>query len=172
MARPSLASSSSINDTFACRASRVPRLPVGWNRSTESLRAVLILPLTLAAGARHLRLCRVHPSLRHYLTVSVRHGVAHYERVSQIGGLIDLDRRRNSGLELRAWYPLFPNPVVAESLLDRLINNSHQCFMNGPSYRPNKSPVVSSPRGTRAESKIATGPGPGELPDHNPWGIT
>ncbi|GAA1253554.1 IS21-like element ISMt2 family helper ATPase IstB [Kitasatospora nipponensis] len=24
------------------------------------------------------------------------------------------------------WYPLFPNPVVAESLLDRLINTSHQ----------------------------------------------
>jgi DNA replication protein DnaC len=39
------------------------------------------------------------------------------------------------------WYPLFPNPVVAESLLDRLINTSHQVFMNGPSYRPNKSPT-------------------------------
>ena len=38
------------------------------------------------------------------------------------------------------WYPLFPNPVVAESLLDRLINNNHQIFMNGPSYRPNKRP--------------------------------
>ena len=38
------------------------------------------------------------------------------------------------------WYPLFPNPVVAESLLDRLINTSHQVFMNGPSYRPNKRP--------------------------------
>lgn len=38
------------------------------------------------------------------------------------------------------WYPLFPNPVVAESLLDRLINSSHQIFMNGPSYRPRKSP--------------------------------
>jgi DNA replication protein DnaC len=38
------------------------------------------------------------------------------------------------------WYPLFPNPVVAESLLDRLINNSHQVFMNGPSYRPNHKP--------------------------------
>jgi DNA replication protein DnaC len=38
------------------------------------------------------------------------------------------------------WYPLFPNPVVAESLLDRLINNSHQIFMNGPSYRPRKRP--------------------------------
>jgi DNA replication protein DnaC len=32
------------------------------------------------------------------------------------------------------WYPLFPNPVVAESLLDRLINTSDQVFMNGPSY--------------------------------------
>jgi DNA replication protein DnaC len=38
------------------------------------------------------------------------------------------------------WYPLFPNPVVAESLLDRLINTSHQIFMNGPSYRPKKRP--------------------------------
>jgi len=38
------------------------------------------------------------------------------------------------------WYPLFPNPVVAESLLDRVINTSHQVFMNGPSYRPTKRP--------------------------------
>jgi hypothetical protein len=29
------------------------------------------------------------------------------------------------------WYPLFPNPVVAESLLDRLINTSHQVFTCG-----------------------------------------
>jgi DNA replication protein DnaC len=42
------------------------------------------------------------------------------------------------------WYPLFPNPVVAESLLDRLINTSHQVIMNGPSYRPNKRPKTSS----------------------------
>ncbi len=38
------------------------------------------------------------------------------------------------------WYPLFPNPVVAESLLDRLINTSHQTLMDGPSYRPRKRP--------------------------------
>jgi DNA replication protein DnaC len=38
------------------------------------------------------------------------------------------------------WYPLFPNPVVAESLLDRLINTSHQVLMTGPSYRPKKRP--------------------------------
>lgn len=50
------------------------------------------------------------------------------------------------------WYPLFPNPVIAESLLDRLINTSHQVFMNGPSYRPNKRP------GRRVEpTKEATG---------------
>ena len=46
------------------------------------------------------------------------------------------------------WYPLFPNPVVAESLLDRLINTSHQVFMNGPSYRPNKRPGRVVPTGT------------------------
>jgi DNA replication protein DnaC len=38
------------------------------------------------------------------------------------------------------WYPLFPNPVIAESLLDRLINTSHILFLDGPSYRPRKRP--------------------------------
>jgi DNA replication protein DnaC len=38
------------------------------------------------------------------------------------------------------WYPLFPNPVVAESLLDRVINTSHQVVMSGPSYRPRRRP--------------------------------
>lgn len=42
------------------------------------------------------------------------------------------------------WYQLFPNPVVAESLLDRLINTSHQVFMNGPSYRASKRPTTTT----------------------------
>jgi DNA replication protein DnaC len=46
------------------------------------------------------------------------------------------------------WYPLFPNPVVAESLLDRLINTSHQVFMNGPSFRPNQRPGRAVPQST------------------------
>ena len=50
------------------------------------------------------------------------------------------------------WYPLFPNPVVAESLLDRLINTSHQVFMNGPSYRPNKRPGRATLTGTTTTS--------------------
>jgi DNA replication protein DnaC len=39
------------------------------------------------------------------------------------------------------WYPLFPTPVVAESLLERLINTSHVVLMDDPSYRPRKRPT-------------------------------
>ena len=38
------------------------------------------------------------------------------------------------------WYSLFPNPVVAESILDRLVNTAHHLQMTGRSYRPNKRP--------------------------------
>ena len=46
------------------------------------------------------------------------------------------------------WYPLFPNPVVAESILDRLINTAHHIPMNGRSYRPNKRPKPTQETGT------------------------
>lgn len=46
------------------------------------------------------------------------------------------------------WYTLFPNPVVAESLLDRLINNSRQILMNKASYRPHKRPGRVVPQDT------------------------
>jgi DNA replication protein DnaC len=38
------------------------------------------------------------------------------------------------------WYSLFPNPVVAESILDRIVNAAHHVHMDGKSYRPNKRP--------------------------------
>jgi len=38
------------------------------------------------------------------------------------------------------WYSLFPNPVVAESILDRVVNGAHHIHMPGRSYRPNKRP--------------------------------
>jgi DNA replication protein DnaC len=47
------------------------------------------------------------------------------------------------------WYPLFPNPVVAESVLDRLINTAHHIHMNGRSYRPNKRPKSTPPPTSR-----------------------
>lgn len=39
------------------------------------------------------------------------------------------------------WYRLFPNPVVAESILDRIVNSAHHLHMDGRSYRPNKRPT-------------------------------
>jgi DNA replication protein DnaC len=38
------------------------------------------------------------------------------------------------------WYSLFPNPVVAESILDRIVNSAHHIAMTGRSYRPTKRP--------------------------------
>lgn len=60
------------------------------------------------------------------------------ERATTAGPLILTTNRAPAD-----WYPLFPNPVVAESLLDRLINTSHQILMDGPSYRPRKRPRTS-----------------------------
>ena len=38
------------------------------------------------------------------------------------------------------WYSLFPNPVVSESILDRVVNGAHHIHMPGRSYRPNRRP--------------------------------
>jgi DNA replication protein DnaC len=53
-----------------------------------------------------------------------------------------IDRRHlNSSLIVTAnrapkdWYPLFPNPVIAESTLDRLISGAHMITLTGKSYR-------------------------------------
>ncbi len=53
------------------------------------------------------------------------------------------------------WYPLFPNPVIAESALDRLINCAHQVVLTGRSYRPLQRPdrknAVAEEEKTRVE---------------------
>src|SRR4030043_413430 len=58
-----------------------------------------------------------------------------------------IDRRYlNSSLVVTAnrapkdWYPLFPNPVIAESTLDRLIGCAHIITLTGKSYRAQLSP--------------------------------
>ena len=62
-----------------------------------------------------------------------------YELVSQrITDVTSMIITANRALQDR--YGPFPDPVAAESLLDRPINTSHQVFMNGPGYRPNKRP--------------------------------
>jgi len=38
------------------------------------------------------------------------------------------------------WYALFPNAVLAEGVLDRLINAAHHVTLQGKSYRPQRRP--------------------------------
>jgi DNA replication protein DnaC len=45
------------------------------------------------------------------------------------------------------WYPLFPNPVVAESILDRIVNTAHHVAMPGRSYRPRRRPATTAAAG-------------------------
>jgi len=86
----------------------------------------------------------------------LRHARAHrtqaddlYELITEIVGksLILTSNRASAD-----WYLLLPNPVVAESLPDRLIDNSHQAFMNAPSYRPNEAPARVIPTGKTTAS--------------------
>lgn len=46
------------------------------------------------------------------------------------------------------WYGLFPNPVLAEGLLDRLVNTSYHVVLEGRSYRPRRRPGVEPPAET------------------------
>jgi hypothetical protein len=38
------------------------------------------------------------------------------------------------------WYALFPNAVLAESALDRLVNSAHHVIFRGRTYRPLRRP--------------------------------
>lgn len=60
-----------------------------------------------------------------------------YELITERGGrsLVLTSNRRPED-----WYPLFPNPVVAESVLDRIINTAHHLHLDGRSYRPKQRP--------------------------------
>jgi len=53
-----------------------------------------------------------------------------------------IDRRHKSSSMIvtanrapKDWYPLFPNPVIAESALDRLVSCAHIITLTGKSYR-------------------------------------
>lgn len=59
-----------------------------------------------------------------------------------------IDRRHRQGAlilttnrEPKDFYPLFPNPVLAEGLLDRLLNSAYVITLLGRSYRPRLRPT-------------------------------
>jgi DNA replication protein DnaC len=59
------------------------------------------------------------------------------ERIGRPGKSLILTSNRSPS----DWYPLFPNPVVGESILDRVINTSHHLLLEGKSYRPRRRPA-------------------------------
>ncbi len=50
------------------------------------------------------------------------------------------------------WLPLFPDPVMANSALDRLAHNAHHIVMKGDSYRKRTRPQTQLIRPTQLES--------------------
>ncbi|MBO0730406.1 MAG: IS21-like element helper ATPase IstB [Acidimicrobiaceae bacterium] len=58
------------------------------------------------------------------------------ERLARPGRSLVLTSNRSPS----DWYPLFPNAVVGESILDRVLNSSHHVLLEGKSYRPTKRP--------------------------------
>ena len=64
-----------------------------------------------------------------------------YELISdRAGGSLVITANRAA----EDWYSLFPNPVVAESILDRVVNGAHHIAMPGRSYRPKHRPKAST----------------------------
>jgi DNA replication protein DnaC len=45
-----------------------------------------------------------------------------------------------SNRAIEEWIPLFEDPILAQSALDRLAHNAHQVVMDGPSYRSRQRP--------------------------------
>lgn len=65
-------------------------------------------------------------------------GVGFYGLVSERA-----DRRSlilTANRSLKDWYELFPNAVVAEGVLDHLVNSSFHVHMEGKSYRLRRRP--------------------------------
>ena len=58
------------------------------------------------------------------------------ERIGRPGKSLILTSNRSPS----DWYPLFPNAVVGESILDRVLNTSHHLLLDGKSYRPRRRP--------------------------------
>lgn len=52
----------------------------------------------------------------------------------------------NRGIE--EWIPLFDDPILAQSALDRLAHNGHQVVLEGPSYRSRQRPGLPVARPT------------------------
>lgn len=76
--------------------------------------------------------------------------------------IIERNRRAStimtSNRAVEEWIPLFDDPILAQSALDRLAHNAHQVVMDGPSYRSRQrpGPATDHPGPTRKSGKPGT----------------
>lgn len=90
---------------------------------------------------------RLRRYLSPHLVILDDFGMREYTH-SQAEDLYELISRRyrrgslilTTNREPRDLYALFPNPVLAEGLLDRLLNSAHIIVMRGRSFRPRQRP--------------------------------
>jgi len=50
-----------------------------------------------------------------------------------------------SNRAIEEWIPLFDDPILAQSALDRLAHNAHQVALEGDSYRKRQRPGMGAP---------------------------
>jgi DNA replication protein DnaC len=58
-----------------------------------------------------------------------------------------------SNRAIEEWIPLFDDPILAQSALDRLAHNGHQIVMDGPSYRSRQRPGQTAAAAPRKQRK-------------------
>jgi DNA replication protein DnaC len=59
-----------------------------------------------------------------------------------------------SNRAIEEWIPLFDDPILAQSALDRLAHNAHQVVMDGPSYRSRQRPGQAAAETTPATKSL------------------
>jgi DNA replication protein DnaC len=104
------------------------------DNSTERLLRALLTPDLLIVDDFGLRRLNAQQSSDFYEVIIERH-----RRASTIV---------TSNRAIEEWIPLFDDPILAQSALDRLAHNGHQIVMDGPSYRTRQRPgqkVVQKP---------------------------
>ena len=96
------------------------------DNSTERLLRALLAPDLLIIDDFGLRRLTAQQSSDFYEVIIERH-----KRASTIV---------TSNRAIDEWIPLFDDPILAQSALDRLAHNGHQVVMDGPSYRSRQRP--------------------------------
>lgn len=100
------------------------------DNSTEKVMRGLLVPEVLIIDDFGLRRLNAQQSSDFYEIIIERH-----RRVTTIV---------TSNRAIEEWVPLFDDPILAQSALDRLAHNAHQVVIEGESYRRKQSPTLAS----------------------------